>query len=271
MESQPRKESWLRGREVTRLEALSDAVFGFAATLLVVSLEVPQTFPELVASLRGFVAFAFSFAMLVLIWAAHNSFFRRYGLQDLWTVLINSVLLFVILFYVYPLKFLATALFNVYLGAGQEKPMILHPGEMAKLMIIYAIGFIAVFACFFLLYRHAGSRWRELDLDERERLEARSWSHHYLIFVGMGCLSIVIVLANGPLWVSGVVYSLLGPLCYWNGMVARRRAESLEARLFREDEIPWDELAFRTVRETLMRYFADRREGRFGIHCADIG
>ena len=41
----------LRGREVTRLEALSDAVFGFAATLLVVSLEVPQTFPELVKSL----------------------------------------------------------------------------------------------------------------------------------------------------------------------------------------------------------------------------
>jgi ADP-ribose pyrophosphatase YjhB (NUDIX family) len=46
--------------------------------------------------------------------------------------------------------------------------------------------------------------------------------------------------------------------------------ESLEARLFRENEIPWDELAFRTVRETLTRYFADRREGRFGIHCADI-
>jgi hypothetical protein len=46
--------------------------------------------------------------------------------------------------------------------------------------------------------------------------------------------------------------------------------ETLEARLFREDEIPWDELAFRTVRETLTRYFADRREGRFGMHCADI-
>jgi ADP-ribose pyrophosphatase YjhB (NUDIX family) len=47
-------------------------------------------------------------------------------------------------------------------------------------------------------------------------------------------------------------------------------SETLEARLFREDEIPWDELAFRTVRETLTRYFADRREGRFGVHCADI-
>jgi ADP-ribose pyrophosphatase YjhB (NUDIX family) len=47
-------------------------------------------------------------------------------------------------------------------------------------------------------------------------------------------------------------------------------SETLEARLFREDEIPWDELAFRTVRETLLHYFADRREGRFGVHCGDI-
>jgi hypothetical protein len=46
--------------------------------------------------------------------------------------------------------------------------------------------------------------------------------------------------------------------------------ETLEARLFREDEIPWDELAFRTVRETLTRYFADRKKGEFGVHCADI-
>ena len=47
--------------------------------------------------------------------------------------------------------------------------------------------------------------------------------------------------------------------------------ETIEAQLFREDEIPWDELAFRTVRETLMRYFDDRRRGQFELHCADIG
>ena len=46
--------------------------------------------------------------------------------------------------------------------------------------------------------------------------------------------------------------------------------ETIEARLFREDEIPWDELAFRTVRLTLERYFSDRRAGAFGIHCLDI-
>jgi ADP-ribose pyrophosphatase YjhB (NUDIX family) len=47
--------------------------------------------------------------------------------------------------------------------------------------------------------------------------------------------------------------------------------ETIEARLFREDEVPWDEIAFRTVRETLRLFFEDRRGGRFGVHAGDIG
>lgn len=46
--------------------------------------------------------------------------------------------------------------------------------------------------------------------------------------------------------------------------------ETIEARLFAEDEIPWDEIAFRTVKETLEHYFADRSKGNFGIHIIDI-
>jgi ADP-ribose pyrophosphatase YjhB (NUDIX family) len=47
--------------------------------------------------------------------------------------------------------------------------------------------------------------------------------------------------------------------------------ETIEARLFREDEIPWEELAFRTVKKTLECWWSDRRAGRFEVHCADIG
>lgn len=46
--------------------------------------------------------------------------------------------------------------------------------------------------------------------------------------------------------------------------------ETIEARLFTEDEIPWDEIAFRTVKRTLEQFFADRRAGRFGMHAFDI-
>jgi ADP-ribose pyrophosphatase YjhB (NUDIX family) len=47
-------------------------------------------------------------------------------------------------------------------------------------------------------------------------------------------------------------------------------AESLDVRLFGEDEIPWEEIAFRTVAATLRHYFADRRRGEFGTHIEAI-
>ena len=46
--------------------------------------------------------------------------------------------------------------------------------------------------------------------------------------------------------------------------------ESLEVALFREHEIPWDELAFAAIREALKRYFADRLQGKFTPHFADL-
>ena len=46
--------------------------------------------------------------------------------------------------------------------------------------------------------------------------------------------------------------------------------ETMEARLFSEAEVPWDELAFRTVKETLEHFFADRQREQFGVHLVDL-
>lgn len=50
--------------------------------------------------------------------------------------------------------------------------------------------------------------------------------------------------------------------------------ESLDVQLFTEDQIPWDFLAFPTIRTTLELFFADRRTrgdgGDYGVHCQDI-
>ena len=88
-----------RAREITRLEGFSDAVFAFALTLLVVSLEAPHTFDELMDTMRGFPAFGICFAILVQVWFYHYRYFRRYGLQDGITVVLNAALLFVVLFF----------------------------------------------------------------------------------------------------------------------------------------------------------------------------
>jgi len=222
-----------RHHEVTRVEALSDAVFAFAATLLVVSLEVPRTYPELVDNLRGFVAFGISFVMLLTIWWAHNGFFRRYGMQDGKTMALNSVLLFVVLFYVYPLKFLFSALVGRMLGIRSESSVELHAGEITPLMVIYGLGFIAVFLCFSLLYLHAWNRRTALGLDALEAFEAITWSRHYLIFVGVGVLSVVLALLHvgERIGMPGWIYGMIGPFCTWNGMVRQRQRQRLESDL----------------------------------------
>ena len=84
------KQFRLRGEDVSRVEAFSDAVFGFAVTLVVVSLQIPSTFDQLQQTIvRGFISFAICFAMLIGVWYAHYTFFRRYGLNDTFTIVLT--------------------------------------------------------------------------------------------------------------------------------------------------------------------------------------
>ena len=138
-----------RAGEITRLESFCDVVFGFALTLLVVSLEVPRNYAELMAAIRGFVPFAACFAQLILIWRAHYRFSRRYGLEDPYTVLLNVVLLFLVLFYVYPLKFVFTTVFEEFTGTARAPHLSWH--QASVLMRIYAAGFMSVFVLFALM------------------------------------------------------------------------------------------------------------------------
>lgn len=232
-----------RGRQISRLEAFSDAVFGFAATLVVVSLDVPTTFAELQANLFGFIPFALSFAMLVFLWAVHNGFFRRYGLNDGYTVLVNSVFLFLVLFYVYPLKFMATAISYLYVGgdAGRERVWAMMPGmdQFGQLLLIYGAGFVALFLCILLLYRHAYALRDALGLSELERFDARTQLRHYSIYVLVGLLSIALTWFGIGLEVGmpGWIYAFLGPLCYANGATRDRQRKRLERSLAGEPSV----------------------------------
>ncbi|MEM6772625.1 MAG: TMEM175 family protein, partial [Bacteroidota bacterium] len=95
-----------------RLEAISDGIFAFAATLVVVSLDVPDSYAELRASLSQIASFAISFAALVLIWITHHNLIRRINGIDYWVMAYNFAMLFVMLCYVFPLKFLAKMTFG---------------------------------------------------------------------------------------------------------------------------------------------------------------
>ena len=139
------------GREVSRIEGFSDAVFGFALTLLVVSLEVPDNFDGLKEIVRGFVPFAATFALVCWIWFEHYAFFRKFDAEDGLTIFLNCVLLFLVLFFVYPLKFVfATVIPNLLGQRGSRFPMTETDARM--MMWLYSAGFVAMMAVFWLLY-----------------------------------------------------------------------------------------------------------------------
>jgi hypothetical protein len=221
-----------RGREVTRLEGFSDAVFGFALTLLVVSLEVPDSFPALKQTLSGFLPFAATFAVVSWIWFEHYLFFKDFTLDDNLTVLINLVLLFVVLFFAYPLKFVLSRLVGGWFGIGVPNGELSYTGFTAAdarlLMIAYSAGFVAVFASLALFYWNALRQRGGLGLGPLEVFDARSGLRRHLLCVAIGTASILLalVLPMRLFAFSGFIYFLLGPVQGTNGWrtgVARAR------------------------------------------------
>src|SRR4029079_6273276 len=163
-----------RGHEVSRLEGFSDTVFAFALTLLVVALEVPHSYEKLMDLMKGFPAFACSFALLIWIWSEHNTFFRRYGLQDSWTITLNAGLLFLVLFYVYPLKFMFDAMFSQFIPRGEEGRVHMDAYQLANTSALYAAGFVALSVVSALLYHHAYASRAKLGLTPLQAFDAKT-------------------------------------------------------------------------------------------------
>jgi uncharacterized membrane protein len=210
-----------RGHEISRIEGLSDAVFAFAITLLVVSLEVPKTFEELSETMHGFGAFAICFALLFVVWHTQYKFFRRYGLQDVITVVLNGALLFVVLFYVYPLKFLFSFSVTSAFTNGMP-PARMTAQEFSSLLIIYGLGFFAVYGAMTLLYLHAYRLREELELNELERFDTKYQIFRLLVLTSFGLIGAWLALLPGMRW-STLVYLLLFPILRTSRSVHRRR------------------------------------------------
>jgi uncharacterized membrane protein len=228
-----------RGHEVTRVEGFSDAVFAFAVTLLVVSLEVPKTFGELQDVMRGFLPFAVCFALLLIVWREHYVYFRRYGLQDNVVIWLNAALLFVVLFYVYPLKFVFTLALAPLTGmhtvvtthAGATERMI-EPVEIPRLFVIYGAGLISIYVLIAAMYFHAWRRRALLELSPLEEFDTRASIVASLLGASIGVVSVVIALVVRPeaAGLAGFVYFLFGPVMAAYGTLSGKRRRRFEAR-----------------------------------------
>ena len=216
-----------RGGDVSRLEGLADAIFAFSLTLLVVALEVPRTSDELVAVFWQFPAFALCFTFLLWVWYEHYLFHRRFGFEDGKTVVLNGLLLFFVVFYVYPLKFLAAALITRNLS---EQAGASFGSHAVTVMLLYSGGFVGIFGVLSLLYARAWALRDALKLNDMERLVVRGSLTGHLLSVAIGLASIACALfvPSFP-GLSGLVYFAMGPAQAWNGQRTGRKLRAFDA------------------------------------------
>ncbi len=218
-----------RAHEVSRLEAFSDVVFGFAISLLVVSLEAPKSFHELQEMMAGFLPFAICFFIFVDIWFEHHDFFRRYALQDGRVIFLNTMLLFVVLFYVYPLKYVFVSFVNSLRGIHVG----LKADDLPPLFTIYGIGVFAVFTLLALMYAHAWTKRDELELNEVERIDTLASIWDNASMAAFGVISIVLAQTLPPraAMFAGFVYSFIFIPKSLIPTVMRRKRREAESRM----------------------------------------
>jgi uncharacterized membrane protein len=212
-----------RAHEVTRVEAFSDVIFGFAISLLVVSLEAPKTYAQMMEMLRGFLPFAICFWIFIDIWFEHHHFYKRYAMQDKTTMALNTFLLFVILFYVYPLKFMFTLDTQSMMGQRVDLP----PGGAAFLFTIYGIGVTSVFWLLAAMYGNAWRHRAELQLNAVEEIDTLERVYDDFF---MGLFGVISIILAHTRWVglAGPVYFLIcipKTLVPWTMGIKRRKCE----------------------------------------------
>jgi uncharacterized membrane protein len=218
----------VRGEQVSRVEGFSDAAFAFAVTLLVVSLEVPKDYEGLLDIMRGVPSFAVCFALLAWLWSIHYTFFRRFGLEEPVTIALNCAFLFVIMLYVYPLKFVFTMFLGMITGLKPKSTGTCTPDQVEGLFIFYGAGFMAVFIIMALMNLRAYSLRDQLELSRAEQLLTRLEVKRclWLASIGLLCIVVAIILPGGAAGLAGMVFSFTGVVEWIIGVKAHRIKES---------------------------------------------
>jgi len=156
----------------------------------VFSLEVPKTSQELLEGLIAFIPFGFCFATVFYAWFQQYKFFRRYGMNDQLTIMINGVLIFIVLFAVYPLKFLFSSLL---LDGGYS----IREQDVLPLTIVYNGGIAGIYTVLGLMYVNAYTKRKELKLSPIEIFETRSHIYTFFYITSVGVIIIVAALLLG--------------------------------------------------------------------------
>ena len=162
-----------RSHEPKRIEAFSDGAFAFAISLIIFSLDVPKNSHELLKSMKGTLPFLGCFVLVFRIWYEQYRFFRRYGMNDIVTIFLNGFLIFLVLVYVYPLKFLWSTVFLI-------EGYMISEADVVPVMFLFLGGAGGLAALFTGMYFNAYLKRDELKLLPHEIFETKTYLFGYL-------------------------------------------------------------------------------------------
>jgi uncharacterized membrane protein len=210
----------IRSESPSRLENFSDAVFAFSITLLMISLEVPKNFTQILELSDELIAFAVTIIPLFIIWQQHRLFFRRYGLDDNKILILNTSLLFIVLIFIFPLKFLSLFLVRFYssivFGTQTVFGTMINGEQVPMLMVYYGMGALGLVFVFSRFYKHALNKKDELELNTYELRHTEYFKRLFTHLCFIPIISIVFVLAIMFFNItiasigSGMLYALTG-------------------------------------------------------------
>ena len=188
-----------RSHDPKRIEACSDGAFAFGISLIIFSLEVPKTSHDLLNSMKGILPFSVCFIIIFRIWYEQYRFFRRFGLNDPLTILLNGILVFLVLVYIYPLKFTFSVFFRC-------EGFVFNKEDIIPVMLLYIGGITCVSALFAGMYFNAWMKAEELKLIPRESFETKTHLYKYLSPSLSGIATIILV---SMLRVEYMMYGLM--------------------------------------------------------------
>lgn len=188
-----------RGGSVTRIENLSDIIFALALGMIVSSGARPETFEQLTAHLATIVPISAAFAVLFMIWNAHYVFFRRYGVADGWIVFLNCLLLLLVLFTAYPLRFIFDSFFGYIWGVTTQDWDFMREANLTfetsgTIMGYFCVGYALIFLVISQMYAYALRKTDLLGLSPIEEAMTRQSVWYFraqiMIIVTVGLLAL---------------------------------------------------------------------------------
>ncbi|WP_264564746.1 TMEM175 family protein [Flavobacterium sp. N3904] len=221
-----------RGKEIFRIEGLSDAVFAFSVSLLVASLEVPQTFYELKEITKGAIPFFLTVALVFLFWYRQYIFFRRYGLNDLITIILNLAYLAIVIFYLYPLKFLFSLLISSWFGvdlfakAKHEGLVILSNNDFPQLIILFSLGYFMIWLIIFLLHQHVIQLADQFGFSKFELLFTKKEVKGALLNSFIGLFALTFAYFDFELY-AGLCYFLIPIVLIVNHYIFKKKVKKI--------------------------------------------